>query len=163
MNFIFRQTHVTNLKQALQNHEFWPPYKHHIISIQYPSHKGLPEKSCLHCLRILIISWLFKNTVVIMKEIVPWQFFEDSINSGLAQLAMANQAVKNGLKASNKINCPNFSFCKILRKFSELIQSYDDVPFLGPEWPICPEQIFFKYKPLLLLSSTSWTFSLCKI
>ena len=98
-----------------------------------------------------------------MKEIVPWQFFEDSINSGLAQLAMANQAVKNGLKASNKINCPNFSFCKILRKFSELIQSYDDVPFLGPEWPICPEQIFFKYKPLLLLSSTSWTFSLCKI
>ena len=109
------------------------------------------------------MSWLFKDTVVIMKEIVPWLFFEDPINSGIAQLAMANQALKNGLKASNKINCPNFLFCKILRKFSELIQSYDDVPFLDPEWPICPEQFFFKYKPLLLLSSTSWPFSLCKI
>ena len=127
------------------------------------SNSILPEKSCLHCLKILIMSWLFKDTVVIMKEIVPWLFFEDPINSGIAQLAMANQALKNGLKASNKINCPNFLFCKILRKFSELIQSYDDVPFLDPEWPICPEQFFFKYKPLLLLSSTSWPFSLCKI
>ena len=34
--------------------------------------------------------------------------------------------------------------------------------FLGPKWPICPEH-FFWYKPLLLLSSTYWPFSLCKI
>ena len=32
------------------------------------------------------------------------------------------------------------SFCKILKKFLELIQSYEDVPFLCPKWPICPEQ-----------------------
>ena len=31
------------------------------------------------------------------------------------------------------------SFCKIFKKF----QSYEDVPFSGPKWPICPEQIFF--------------------
>ena len=37
------------------------------------------------------------------------------------------------------------------------------MPFLGPEWPICPEQIFVQYKPLLLLSFTYWDFSLCKI
>ena len=54
---------------------------------------------------------------------------------------MANQTVKNGLKAK-KIKLPNFSFCKIFKKISELIQSYNDVPFSGPEWPICPEQIF---------------------
>ena len=73
---------------------------------------------------------------------------------------MPNQTVKNGLKAK-KIKLPqmNFflekqlikfsctyqplSFCKILKKFLELIQSYEDVPFSGPKWPICPEQNFF--------------------
>ena len=35
------------------------------------------------------------------------------------------------------------SFCKILKKFLGLIQSYEDVPFSGPKWPICPEQNFF--------------------
>ena len=29
--------------------------------------------------------------------------------------------------------------------------------------PICPEQIVFNYKPLLLLSFTYWPFSLCRI
>ena len=73
---------------------------------------------------------------------------------------MPNQTVKNGLKAK-KIKLPqmNFflekqlikfsctywplSFCKILKKFLGPIQSYEDVPFSGPKWPICPEQIFF--------------------
>ena len=35
------------------------------------------------------------------------------------------------------------SFCKILKKFLGPIQSYEDVPFSGPKWPICPEQTFF--------------------
>ena len=35
------------------------------------------------------------------------------------------------------------SFCKILKQFFGPIQSYEDVPFSGPKWPICPEQIFF--------------------
>ena len=30
-----------------------------------------------------------------------------------------------------------------LKKFLQPIQSYEDVPFLGPKWPICPEQNFF--------------------
>ena len=58
---------------------------------------------------------------------------------------------------------PKFSFCKILKNFSELIQIYNDVPFSDPEGPIFPEQIAFKCKPLLLLSFTYWPFSLCKI
>ena len=30
------------------------------------------------------------------------------------------------------------------KKFLELIQSYEDVPFSGQKWPpICPEQNFF--------------------
>ena len=52
--------------------------------MQYLSRKCLPEKSCLHCLRILVMSWLFKDPVVIMKEIMSW-LFKDPINSGLAQ------------------------------------------------------------------------------
>ena len=64
---------------------------------------------------------------------------------------MANQTVKNGLKAK-KITLPQFFF---LQNFlSELIQNYDNVPFSGLERAICPEKIAFKYKPLLLLSFT---------
>ena len=51
-----------------------PTLKHHIISIQYPSHKWLPEKSYLDCLRILIMLCLFKDPVVIMKVIMSWLF-----------------------------------------------------------------------------------------
>ena len=32
---------------------------------------------------------------------------------------------------------------QILKKFLEPILSYEDVPFSGPKWPICPEQFFF--------------------
>ena len=37
-----------------------------------------------HCLGILIMPWLFKDPVVIMKENMSWMF-EVPINSGLAQ------------------------------------------------------------------------------
>ena len=30
-----------------------------------------------------------------------------------------------------------------LKKFLQWIQSYEDAPFLGPEWYIYPKQIFF--------------------
>ena len=73
---------------------------------------------------------------------------------------MPNQIVKNGLKAK-KIKLPQMIFfsqkttnkifmyllapfiLQNLKKFLELTQSYDDVPFSGPKWPICHEQIFF--------------------
>ena len=75
-------------------------------------------------------------------------------------LTMSNQTVKNGLKAKKIKLLPNdlflekqlikflctywpLSFCKILKKFLGPIQSYEDVPFSGPKWPICHEQIFF--------------------
>ena len=53
----------------------------------------ITEKSCLHCLRILVMSWLFKDPVVIMKEIMPW-LFKDPINSGLAQFDHAQSNSK---------------------------------------------------------------------
>ena len=37
-----------------------------------------------------------------------------------------------------------FPLCKVLKKFSQQIQSYSDVPFLGPKWPICPNENFFR-------------------
>ena len=49
-----------------------------------------------------------------------------------------------------------------LKKFLQQIQSYEDVPFLGPKWSICPKQIFFG-KLLILFSSTYQPLSLCKI
>ena len=121
-------------------------HKHHIITIQYPPHKCLPEKSCLHCLRILIMSWLFKDPVVIMKEIMSW-LFKDPINIDLAQFdhAQSNSTEwPQSWKDQIKFSCTYepLSFCKIFKKFLELIQSYEDVPFSASKWSICPEQIF---------------------
>ena len=42
------------------------------------------------------------------------------------------------------------SFCRILKKFLEPTQSYEDVPFLGTKWPICPEQIFFLVQIIII-------------
>ena len=74
-------------------------------------------------------------------------------------LTMLNQTVKNVRKAK-KIKLPQMNFflekqlitfsctywpllfCKILKKFLGTIQSYEDMPFSSPKWPICHEQIF---------------------
>ena len=37
--------------------------------------------------------------------------------------------------------------CKIPNKFFQPIQSYEDVPFLGPKWPTCQNENFFR-KPV---------------
>ena len=39
------------------------------------------------------------------------------------------------------------SLCKILKKFFQWIQSYEDAQFLGPKWPISPNENFFR-KPV---------------
>ena len=74
---------------------------------------------------------------------------------------MLNQTVKNGLKSKKiKLHKMNFflekqlikfactyqplSFCKILQTFLGPTQSYENVPFSGPKWLICPEQNFFR-------------------
>ena len=49
-------------------------HEHHVISMQYPSHVCLPEKSCPNRFRILIVSWFFQDPVVITKEIMSWLF-----------------------------------------------------------------------------------------
>ena len=40
------------------------------------------------------MSWLFNDSVVIMKEIMPW-LFKDPINSGLAKFDHAQSNSKN--------------------------------------------------------------------
>ena len=80
-----KQVQLQWTKQVLK--EAWKPwiltstYKHHVISIQYQSHNCLTEKSCLHCLRILIMSWLIKDLVVIMKDIMSWLFKDPMPNA----------------------------------------------------------------------------------
>ena len=34
------------------------------------------------------------------------------------------------------------------KKFLEQILSYEDMPFLGPKWPICLQMRIFSEKPL---------------
>ena len=79
--------------------------------------------------------WLFKDPVVIMKEIMPW-LLRIQLTVTWLNLAMPNQTVKNNLKGK-KIELPkmsfalekqHLSFCKIfIKKILELIQSYEDV------------------------------------
>ena len=64
------------------------------------------------------MTWLFKDPVVIMKEIMLW-LFKDPINSGLAQFDHANQTVKNGVKAK-RIKLPQMNFFlkkQLIKKF----------------------------------------------
>ena len=109
--------------------------------------------------------WLFKDPVVIMKEIMPW-LLRIQLTVTWLNLTMPNQTVKNSLKAK-KIELPqmNFvlekqlikcsctyqplSFCKIfIRKFLELIQSYEDVHhFWDQSGPFTSNNFFFR-KPV---------------
>ena len=66
-------------------------HKHHKISIQYPSHKCLPEKSGLHCLKMLIMSC-----------------FRIQLTVAWLNLTMPNETVKNGIKAK-KIKLPQMN------------------------------------------------------
>ena len=58
---------------------------------------------------------------------------------------------------TDPFHCPKF------KKLLQPIQNYEDVPFSGPKMAHLSWTKFFWYKPLLLLSSTYWPFSLCKI
>ena len=86
-------------------------HKHHIISIQYPSQKCLPEKSCLDYLRILIMSWLFN----------------DPINSNLAQFDHAQSNSKKWPKGEKDQIPPNDFFS---RKTTNKIFMYLSAPFV---------------------------------
>ena len=48
----------------------------------------------------------------------------------------------------------SLSLCKIFKKFFHWIQSYEDVQFLGPKWPISPNENFFSENLLMNLVSS---------
>ena len=89
---------------------------------------------------------------------MPW-LFKDPINKGLAQFDHAQPNSKKWPNSYKDQIVPNEFFSQKttneifmyllapfilqnLKKFLELTQSYDHVPFSGPKWPICHEQIF---------------------
>ena len=41
--------------------------------------------------------------------------------------------------------------CAKFKKFLHWIQSYEDAPFLGPKWSICPKQFFFLIINVILI------------
>ena len=128
-------------------------HKHHKVLTPYASHKRLPEKSCPDCLRILIMSWLFKDPVKIMKEIMIW-LFKDLIV--IVAWLNFDHAQSNSKKWPKKTKFPQMRFflkkqlvkfsctfwslllCKIVKQSWQQIQSYENVPFSCPKWPICP-------------------------
>ena len=55
-----------------------------------------------------------------------------------------------------------FFIVQNLKKFLQWIQSYENAPFQGPKWSICPKQFFFE-KLLIPFLSTYQPLSLCKI
>ena len=125
-------------------------HKHHTMSIQYPSHKCLPEKSYLDCLRILIMPWLYNNPVVIMPyclRTVAWLSFGHVQSKGNQQPKKIKLPKMNffSRKATNKIFLYLLApfILQNLKKFLESIQSYETVPFFGLKEPICPEQNIF--------------------
>ena len=106
-------------------------------------------------LRILIMSWLFKDPVAIMKEIRSWLFKDPTVTVVWLNF---DHAQLNSKKWHKKIKLPqmNFFLEKQLIKFSlpistfhctklkilDPFQSYEGVAFLGPKWPIFPEHFF---------------------
>ena len=141
----------------LQNHSTlcWiltSTHKHHIIPIKYPSHKRLPEKLCPDCLGILIMSWLFKDPIVIMKEIMPWLFKDPIVTVAWINF---DHAQSNSIKWPKKIKLPQmrfflnkqlikFSLCKIKKKPEADPKLWCTI--FGPKWRNCPKLIFFLQK-----------------
>ena len=56
-----------------------------------------------------------------------------------------------------------FPLCKILKKFLQPIQSYEDASFLGPKWGSYSPNKLFLMKKFLSFSSTYCPLSFCKI
>ena len=97
------------------------------------------------------MSSLFKNpnhesriqlTVVWLNLTIPNQIVKNDLKTKKIKLPQMNLFLEKQLIKFSCIYWP-LSFCKILKKFFRLIQSYEDVPFSGRKWPICHEQIFF--------------------
>ena len=108
----------------------------------------MPEKSYLHCLRVLVMSWLFKDPVVTIKALTV----KDPFNSDLAQF---DHAQSNSKKLPQmtfvlekqliKFSCTYqpLSICKIfIKKILELIQNYDVRHFWDQNSPFVLNKIF---------------------
>ena len=104
------------------------------------------------------MSWMFKDSVVTMKEIMSW-LLKDPINSGLAQFDHAQLNSKKWPKGKKtKLSRMNFflekqlikfsctfwplSLCKILKTFLGPIQSYEMCHFQVQNSPFVLNNIF---------------------
>ena len=92
-------------------------HKQHIMSINHPSHKRLPAKSCPDCLRILIMFWLLKDPAVIMREIMPALFKDPTVTVAWIDF---DYTQSNSKKCPKKIKLLQMRFFleKLLIKFS---------------------------------------------
>ena len=105
--------------------------------------------------------------------------FKDPINSGLAQFDHVQSSSKKWPKGYKDQIAPNYFFSQktnkifmylltpfIVQNFKKILGANPELwgcAILGPKMTHLSWTKFFWYKPLLLLSSTYWPFSLCKI
>ena len=108
-------------------------HKHHIISIQYPPHKCLPEKSCLYCLRTLIMSLLFKDPI---KDPLRSHFLDITWEPDFCQACSFCRMLMNHTNF-HYIQIPDKTMYVILLKSSKTM-------FLGHFWPFLPDGDFFQ-------------------
>ena len=132
-------------------------HKYHIISIQYPSRKCLPEKSCLDCLRILIMSSLFKDPAVIVKVIMSWLFKDPIVTVTWLNFNHAQSNSKKWLQGKKDQIAQNEFFSRKTVKFSctyyiapFILQNLKRILRADPELSGC---VIFGHK----MSQLSWT------
>ena len=143
---------------------------------EYPSHKRLPEKSYPGCLRILIMSWLFKDPVAITKEIMSCMF-----KYPIFTVAWLNfDHTHSNRKRPKKFKLPpmrfflkkqlikfsrtfwSLSLCKINKKnLSKFRVNRTPYHFCSKMTKLLWKR--FSEKPLLKFPCLSWPLSLCKI
>ena len=109
------------------------------------------------------MSWLFKDPVVIMKEIISW-LFKDSINSGLPQFDHAQSNSKKWPKGYKDQIAPNDFFSRkttnkifmyllapsILQNLKKNLTADPELWVCAQNGPFVLNKIFW-YKPLWLL------------
>ena len=108
------------------------------------------------------MSWLFKDPVVIMKEIMPWLFKDPIVTVAWINFDHTQSNSKNWPKKINlpqmgfflekqliKFSCTSWplSLCKFKKKKNlKQIRSYEDAPFLGQNDQIAPNYFFFFFQ-----------------
>ena len=120
-----------NFNHAQSNCKKWPK------KINLPQMKFLLKKQLIKCSCTPFILQNFKKNLT--ADPVSWW-------CAIFGLKMVHLPQKYFWKILLSFSSPYWPLPlrKIWKKFSQQIQTHDHAPFLGPKWPICPNENFFR-------------------